>query len=75
TSNQCVSPMGLIFCFQMSTHSFENCNKAYNDYEVEDLLLEAENIQLSAMRKSNSIGLTHWLDVVRAKPAPHLTQT
>lgn len=27
-------------------------DKAYNDYEVEDLLLEAENIKLSAMRKT-----------------------
>ncbi|MFM8006776.1 MAG: IS982 family transposase, partial [Dolichospermum sp.] len=43
-----------IFPFALPEGSVVYADKAYNDYEIEDLLLEAENIHLSAMRKSNS---------------------
>ena len=43
-----------VFPFALSEGSVVYADRAYNDYEVEDLLLEAENIKLSAMRKSNS---------------------
>jgi hypothetical protein len=43
-----------VFSFNLPEDSVVYADKAYNDYEVEDLLLEAENIKLSAMRKHNS---------------------
>ena len=43
-----------VFPFALPKGSIVYADKAYNDYEIEDLLLEAENIKLSAMRKSNS---------------------
>lgn len=43
-----------VFPFDLPKGSVVYADRAYNDYEVEDLLLEAENIHLSAMRKSNS---------------------
>lgn len=43
-----------VFPFNLPEGSVVYADKAYNDYEVEDLLLEAENITLSAMRKRNS---------------------
>lgn len=43
-----------IFPFDLPEGSVVYADRAYNDYEVEDLLLEVENIQLSAMRKSKS---------------------
>lgn len=43
-----------VFPFDLPEGSVVYADRAYNDYEVEDLLLEAENIHLSAMRKSNS---------------------
>lgn len=42
------------FSFALPEGSVVYADRAYNDYDLEDLLLEAENIQLSAMRKSNS---------------------
>jgi len=43
-----------VFPFALPEGSVVYADKAYNDYEVEDLLLAAENIKLSAMRKLNS---------------------
>ena len=43
-----------VFPFDLPEGSVVYADRAYNDYEVEDFLLEAENIHLSAMRKSNS---------------------
>ena len=43
-----------VFPFALPEGSVVYADKAYTDYDVEDLLLEAENIQLSAMRKRNS---------------------
>ncbi len=43
-----------VFPFALPEGSVVYADKAYTDYEVEDLLLEAEKIQLSAMRKRNS---------------------
>ena len=43
-----------VFPFDLPVGSVVYADKAYNDYETEDLLLEAEHIQLSAMRKHNS---------------------
>jgi len=43
-----------VFPFDLPEGSTVYADKAYNDYEVEDLLMEAENIKLSAMRKHNS---------------------
>jgi len=43
-----------VFPFALPEGCLVYADKAYNDYAVEDLLLEVENIQLSAMRKSNS---------------------
>jgi Transposase DDE domain len=43
-----------IFPFALPEDSVVYADKAYTDYEVEDLLLDAEKIQLSAMRKRNS---------------------
>ncbi len=44
-----------VFPFALPEGSVVYADKAYTDYEVEDLLLEAEKIQLSAMRKRNSL--------------------
>ncbi len=55
TSGSLADVKGLrIFPFALPEGSVVYADKAYNDYEIEDLLLEAENIMLSAMRKSNS---------------------
>jgi hypothetical protein len=43
-----------VFPFALPEDSVVYADKAYTDYEVEDLLLDAEKIQLSAMRKRNS---------------------
>jgi Transposase DDE domain len=43
-----------VFPFALPENSVVYADKAYTDYEVEDLLLDAEKIHLSAMRKSNS---------------------
>jgi hypothetical protein len=43
-----------VFPFALPEGSVVYADKAYNDYEVEDLLLEAEKIKLSAMGKNNS---------------------
>jgi len=43
-----------VFSFDLPEGSTVYADKAYNDYEIEDLLLEAENIKLSAIRKHNS---------------------
>ncbi|WP_228036303.1 hypothetical protein [Microcystis sp. LEGE 00066] len=43
-----------VFSFDLPVGSVVYADKADNDYETEDLLLEAEHIQLSAMRKHNS---------------------
>lgn len=43
-----------VFPFALPENSVVYADKAYTDYEVEDLLLEADSIYLSAMRKSNS---------------------
>jgi Transposase DDE domain len=43
-----------VFPFALPEGSVVYADKAYTDYAVEDLLLEAEKIQLSAMRKRNS---------------------
>jgi Transposase DDE domain len=43
-----------IFPLALPENSVVYADKAYTDYEVEDLLLDAEKIHLSAMRKSNS---------------------
>lgn len=43
-----------VFSFDLHEASTVYADKAYNDYEIEDLLLEAENIKLSAIRKQNS---------------------
>jgi hypothetical protein len=43
-----------VFPFDLPVGSVVYADKAYNDYETEDLLLEAEHIQLSAMPKHNS---------------------
>jgi Transposase DDE domain len=43
-----------IFPFALPEDSIVYADKAYTDYEVEDLLLDADKIQLSAMRKRNS---------------------
>jgi Transposase DDE domain len=43
-----------VFPFALPEGSVVYADKAYTDYAVEDLLLEAEQITLSAMRKSNS---------------------
>lgn len=43
-----------VFPFALPEHSVVYADKAYTDYEVEDLLLDAEKIHLCAMRKSNS---------------------
>jgi len=42
------------FAFALPEGSTVYADKAYTDYEVEDLLLEAEKIKLSSMRKTNS---------------------
>jgi hypothetical protein len=44
-----------VFPFALPSNTVVYADKAYTDYEVEDLLLEAENIQLSAMRKRSSL--------------------
>jgi len=55
TSGSFADVKGLrVFPFALPEGSVVYADKAYNDYEIEDLLLEAENIKLSAMRKSNS---------------------
>ena len=55
TSGSFADVKGLgVFPFALPEGSVVYADKAYNDYEIEDLLLEAENINLSAMRKSNS---------------------
>ena len=55
TSGSFADVQGLrVFPFALPQGSVVYADKAYNDYEVEDLLLEAEKIKLSAMRKSNS---------------------
>ena len=43
-----------VFPFALPENSVVYADKADTDYEVEDLLLDAEKIHLSAMRKSNS---------------------
>ncbi len=43
-----------VFYFALSEGSTVYADKAYNDYEIEDWLLEAKNIKLLAMRKQNS---------------------
>jgi Transposase DDE domain len=43
-----------VFPFALPENSVVYADKAYTDYEVEDLLLDAEKIHLSAMRRSNS---------------------
>jgi hypothetical protein len=43
-----------VFSFDLPVGSVVYADKADNDYETEDLLLEAEHIQLSAMGKHNS---------------------
>ena len=43
-----------VFPFDLPDSSLVYTDKAYNDYETEDLWLEAEPIQLSAMRQHNS---------------------
>ncbi|WP_181016138.1 hypothetical protein [Pseudanabaena sp. BC1403] len=43
-----------VFSFALPEGSVVYADKAYNDYKIEDLLFESENIKLSAMRKSNS---------------------
>jgi len=42
------------FLFDIPEGSTIYVDKAYNDYEIEDILLEAGGIKLSAMRKDNS---------------------
>jgi Transposase DDE domain len=44
-----------VFPFALPSNSVVYADKADTDYQVEDLLLEAENIQLWAMRKRNSL--------------------
>jgi Transposase DDE domain len=43
-----------VFPFALPEESIVYADKAYTDYEIEDLLLDAEKIHLSAMRKCNS---------------------
>ena len=43
-----------VFDFDLAPDSVVYADKAYNHYEQEDLLLEASQIRLSAMRKKNS---------------------
>jgi hypothetical protein len=43
-----------LFQFDLPEGSWIDTDKAYNDYEVEDMLLEAAAIQLCPMRKKNS---------------------
>ena len=42
------------YAYELPDGSLIYADKAYNDYEIEDLLKEAEHIQLLPMRKKNS---------------------
>ncbi|MBO1348698.1 MAG: IS982 family transposase [Hormoscilla sp. GUM202] len=42
------------FCFDLPSNSLVYGDKAYNDYQLEDLLKESANIKLKPLRKKNS---------------------
>ena len=55
-----------VFVFDLPPHSIVYADKAYNDYEIEDVLQEASQVHLLPMRKKNSKrALSPWVVFVQ----------